>query len=65
MAMVEMPHGQRDPAAGDDAAEDVAAQIVGAEDMAERGRLKPVGHVDLERIEGRDPWGEEAAEDHQ
>ena len=57
-------HEQRDARAVDEPAQDVAADLVGAEDVAavEAGGVQALGDVLLVRAERREPLGEDRGE---
>ncbi len=56
-------HFEGDPRADDDAREDVAAELVGAEEMSERGFRQFLRNCNTRRIVRRDPIGEHGRED--
>ncbi len=61
----EQPDPQRDAASVDDAAEDVAADVVGAEEMHAAGGGQADLGVGFQRIVGREHVGEDRGEDQQ
>ena len=69
MSTAATPTTQRDPAPVDDPREQVAAHLVGAEDVLARaaghpgGRRQAVADVDREGVLGRDPRGEDGGGD--
>ncbi len=62
----EAGHDQRDTAPVDDAAEHVAPQLVGSEEVPRRPRwFEQAGGVDLQRFAGGDEGGRNRQEDHE